>query len=64
MYIIIERKEDTFKIIKFGLLDFKAVTKFLGSRHRKGRVIEEEETRIIYYETSDELNEIANEYNV
>ena len=57
MYVIFERKTDMFKLVKYDLKDFKEVLSYL----RKIHSIEngDEETRIIYYETQEELEELA-----
>lgn len=58
MYAIYEREKENFKCIKFNLDDWKAVLKYLSLRHKKVNEINEEETKIIYYETETELNDI------
>ena len=65
MYIIFERKTtEGFKVIKYNLNDFKAVITYLKKHHRKGSSVNDEETRIIYYETDDELTDISKEYEL
>lgn len=63
MYVIFERKTtDKFEAIGSDLKDFKEVLEFLNKRH-KGNV-DDEETRIIYYEREEELTDLYGEYGI